>query len=50
MSLVVCNLPVFVVATIRIRKEKSKHDDGLGTSRISIGEESETIISMNSEY
>jgi hypothetical protein len=49
-SLVVCNLPVFAVATIRIREAKPKRDDGLGTSRISIGEESETIISMNSEF
>jgi len=48
-SLVVCNLPVFAVATIRIREVKPKNDDGLGTSRISI-ETSETIISMSSEY
>jgi len=46
-SLVVCSLPVFAVATIRLREEMPKRDDGLETSRISI-ETSETIISLNS--
>jgi len=44
-SLVVCNLPVFAVATIRLRNE-TKHNDTLGTSRKSIDE---TIISSMSE-
>jgi len=46
-SLVVCNLPVFAVATIRLREEMPKGDNGSGTSKISI-EATETIISLNS--
>jgi len=45
-SLVVCNFPVFAVATIRFREVKSKQDDSLETSTPI--EEAETIITMRS--
>jgi len=46
-SLVVCNLPVFAVAVIRLREGPPKRDDGLETSRLSV-EGAETVISMRS--
>jgi hypothetical protein len=48
-SLVVCNLPVLVIAIIRIRETTPKHDDnGLGTSRISM-EAVETIVTLSDD-
>jgi len=47
-SLVVCNLPVLVIATIRIRETTPKRDDGLGTSRISM-EAVETIVTLSDD-
>ena len=46
-SLVVCNFPVFAIATIRFREVKPKQDDSLETSSTSI-EEAETVITMRS--